>query len=701
MRGIIGWRQRIGRTIGYICTIVLISFTSPLTALAEDPPAAPADPAAAQATSPETTAPATPVSPPITAPPDPAPATTDGQGPSGSPGPQQPNGVDASQYTYNESTGVWENDQYTWDPVTKQTKPKTAPEYSYNPATGHWDTTQYVYDPASKAYVPQTVSVDTPPANANITNDDTPQQPTSTSGQALNNQATANSLSNSTNNSNANSSINSDNQSHGIFDLFYNAVISNTMDSTAHTGDAIVAMNTMAGSAVSGSASAIANIVNLLQSSWNTASDAFTTFVSNLFGDTVGDLFLDPGKPADVTSNTTADTTVNISGNSAINNTVNLDASSGNAVVTQNTTGGDATSGNATAVANLVNAINSSIAAHQSFLGVLNIFGNLNGDILMPPELLQSLMAANATGNLNTNQITNTDVLANFTNNETITNNVDATATSGNAAVSNNTSAGNATTGDANTNLTVLNLTGRQVVGKDALLVFVNVLGKWVGMIVNAPAGSTSAALGGDITQNTTNNLEINANNSQSITNDITARATTGDATVSENTHGGNATSGNANTAVNLLNISDSQFSLSDWFGVLFINVFGTWNGSFGMDTAAGTIASPITSTPSPQVLSSNSSDNLPVSEIRAFRFIPSGDGKYAVQSTDPDTATAALASAHVLGDSTRSAAPQQAQHTKDTAQAARNNWWFSALGIIVAASLLGTERVISRRNEK
>lgn len=698
MRGIIGWRQHTGRTIGYILTIVLISFTSPLVVLADDPPAAPTDPTPAQTTTTETAAaaPSTTETPPATtSDATPAPVTTQAaQGPAGDPGPQQPNGADANQYTYNEATGLWESSQYTWDPATKQTAPKTAPEYSYNPATGHWDTTHYAYDPATGSYVPQIVSVDSPPAGANIVdNSSDTVQPTSTQAQALNQAANGSNNSNPTNSSNQ--SINSDSQNHGLFDLFYNAVISNNLESTAHTGDAIATMNTLAGNAVSGSASTIANVINLLQSSWDTASNAFTTFVSNLFGDVVGDLFLDPSQAANVASNTTNDTTINTSSNSAINNTIDLDASSGNAAVTQNTTGGDATSGNATAVANLVNAINSSINAHQSFLGVLNIFGNLNGDILMPPELLQSLMAANTVGNLNTSQITNTNVLANFDNNSTITNNIDATATSGNATVDNNTSAGNATTGDASTNLTVLNLTGRQIIGKDAMLVFVNVLGKWVGMIVNAPTGSTSAALGGGIAQNTDNDLTINANNNQSITNNITAHATTGDATVSDNTHGGNATSGDANTAVNLLNISDSQFSLSDWFGVLFINVFGTWNGSFGIDTAAGTITKPLTQTNTPQI----TNNEIPVTEIHAFRFVPSNDGTYAVESANTNTAKAALANAHILSSST--GAPKQTQHARDTAKATQNNWLFSVIGVTIAASLLGTERVISRRNEK
>jgi hypothetical protein len=53
---------------------------------------------------------------------------------------------------------------------------------------------------------------------------------------------------------------------------------------------------------------------------------------------------------------------------------------------------------------------------------------------------------------------------------------------------------------------------------------------------------------------------------------------------------------------LNLVNIVNSHFSLSGWLGILFINVFGTWNGSFGVDTAAG---NPIP-TPNPTTGSNN-----------------------------------------------------------------------------------------------
>ena len=48
--------------------------------------------------------------------------------------------------------------------------------------------------------------------------------------------------------------------------------------------------------------------------------------------------------------------------------------------------------------------------------------------------------------------------------------------------------------------------------------------------------------------------------------------------------------------------MANSAFNVSDWFGVLFINVLGNWNGSFGVDTSRGneiaTSAPPTTEQP-------------------------------------------------------------------------------------------------------
>src|ERR1700761_3474282 len=101
---------------------------------------------------------------------------------------------------------------------------------------------------------------------------------------------------------------------------------------------------------------------------------------------------------------------------------------------------------------------------------------------------------------------------------------------------------------------------------------------------MNAPAGTTAAELGGGVSSNTTvdNNATLNNTNNDKINNNVNVSAQSGNASVTGNTTGGNATSGDADASVNLLNLINDKLSLNGWFGMLFINVYGTWNGSFG-----------------------------------------------------------------------------------------------------------------------
>jgi hypothetical protein len=526
-------------------------------------------------------------------------------------GPTSPSGPDGATYIYNAATGMWENDHYIWNPATGQTTPKDQLTYSYNPATGHWDTTKWIYDPAAGKYVPNVVSVAQPPAGAaTVGGPEAAAAATPTTDNTAQTAGSSSPVSGATN-------------STGTFDNFYNAAISNTLNSNAQTGNASVSINTTGGNATSGTAAVMANLINMLQSSTNLQGGSLATFTSNIYGNVQGDMFLDPGQLSSASSigtggtNTNSDVTINNQASGQINNNVNLGANSGNAAVTSNTTAGNATSGNADAVANIVNVINSIIGSGQSFMGTVNIYGNLNGDILMPQSVLDSLIASNSAPNISTTVNNDNTVNATFTDNSAINNNVSLGAATGTASVSNNSHAGSATTGNAQTNLTLLNLTGRQVIGNDALLVFVNVLGNWVGMIVNAPSGSTAAALGGGITGNSTTNTDINSTSNNQINNNVTANAKTGNADVSNNTTAGNATSGNATASANLLNIINSDLSLSGWLGILFINVFGSWNGSFGIDTAAGNPVASAVGTPT------SVGGNTP----QVFRFVPSGSG--------------------------------------------------------------------------
>lgn len=361
--------------------------------------------------------------------------------------------------------------------------------------------------------------------------------------------------------------------------------IVNALDSIAVTGNASVKNNTTGGSALTGNAAAAATIINNVNSTMTNANNKeAANFVIDILGDVNGDIMLEPmllkamleAKAVQGQSGS-----MNSTNDTSITNDVNLTAASGNADVSGNTKAGDATSGSAHAMANVVNMVNSMIAANQSFEGTVNIYGNLNGDILIAPDFLAQMLASNGIP-----ASANGATKLNAKDTQEIVNNVALAAESGSAFVGNNTTGGSAKTGNAETNLVIFNMTGHDIVAANSLLVFINVLGSWVGVIVDAPVGATAAALANNVSKNEMQpSMTIDATNDAKIVNNINIAAQSGNASVNGNTTAGNATTGNATASANIANISNSSMSLTNWFGRLFINVFGTWCGSFGIDT--------------------------------------------------------------------------------------------------------------------
>lgn len=564
-----------------------------------------------------------------------------------------PTGSDAGTFTYQcdgSYAGKWTNGYYLYDPVTNTRSALYNPNYTYDCNAKQWYMTSWDYSAAKGMYVQNSVVTSAPggiPTNCPLP---APAASTETgSNNAGNAAASGSSPANaptSTESSISTPGGQASSNSNGSIDTGINnstgATMNNGVISFANSGNAGVTSNTTGGSATTGDAQVIANIINMLQSSSNILDiPNLVTFTADINGDVNGDLLLDPTKlssiqPANEATALDADLTVNNSTDTAINNDVTLGANSGDATVARNTSAGDATTGTANAVANIVNVLNSAITAGQSFLGVININGNLNGDILLPPNFVDTLLASNVPRyTINNADINTTATITNNTN-QSINNIVQAAAGTGNATVSNNTSAGNASTGAANTNLTIFNLTGSNVVASNDLLVFVNVLGTWYGLIMNAPAGTTAASLGGGVSSNTINSDATLTNTTdQSITNNVRVASKSGDATVSDNTSGGNATSGNATASVNLMNMINNSISLNGWFGLLFINVFGTWNGSFGINTSAGDYtaeAAPGQSTAS--------GTPTGTTQLRIFRFIPTASARTS-QNTTPGNDTA------------------------------------------------------------
>jgi hypothetical protein len=450
---------------------------------------------------------------------------------------------------------------------TESTMPKET--YTFNPDTSTWDSNYWVYNPTTGAYERPPEYIANKEAALAETAEPVTVYPLTTE---------------------AGGESSTDEKSSSTLDSTTMNAITNALNSGALSGDATVKENTLAGSALTGDASAATTIINNVNSTvTNDSNQKAATFVSDVMGDVQGDILLQPmllkamleaGMQAPTESSTTVSTT-----NQLIND-ITLNAQSGDAAVTGNTEAGSATTGDANTVANILNIVNSMVAANRSFVGTINIYGNLDGDILIAPDFIPQMIANNGTTSSTTSS---TAVSSEDT--QSIVNNIALAAESGKAVVAGNTEAGSATTGDADTNIVLFNLSGHEIVASNSLLVFVNVLGKWVGVIVDAPTGATAAAIGNGVTTSTSTSpdLVVDVKNNTQLINNINLTSLSGDATVANNTRAGGATTGNATASANIGNIVGTQMGLSDWFGVLFINVFGTWNGSFGIDTVSGT----------------------------------------------------------------------------------------------------------------
>src|SRR5487761_1354873 len=120
-----------------------------------------------------------------------------------------PNGADASTFTYNCSTGLYENAHFTYDPSTGIRTQKDL-VYTCDPATNTYSYTTWDYSPAQAAFYSTNHTISQPPAGANIVPCPPPPVPdpaasinngngngsTSSTGTNINNDTTLNNVNN-------------------------------------------------------------------------------------------------------------------------------------------------------------------------------------------------------------------------------------------------------------------------------------------------------------------------------------------------------------------------------------------------------------------------------------------------------------------------------------------------------------------------
>lgn len=436
-------------------------------------------------------------------------------------------------------------------------------------------------------------------------------------------------------NSGTSSSVvdNTTNQTNGAY-------ITNNADQSSTTGD-----NSSSGNVgntiiktgdANTSATAITNV--------NTNVDGVMVSEFNIADDHKGDIVLDaaafaancisgcPGVPATVkntangaysdnnaTSSSETNKATTQNNDAVIGNNMNLSANSGTNDVSFNT-GGDNIiyTGDSNVSANSLTFANNNIQGNVTY-GVVNIYGNLEGDIILP-EFSNGNVGSNATTD---GTVANTSNGTNSTNNATANSDINNTTNQYNDAIitndlvidaeTGNNSAGYTTDGDGtiktgNTTVdaNVVNIANTNINGGTWWLVFINQAGNWIGKLVGSPDGSEMAGSEGTeftvdadgqvsvsnngngagstnnaATSNSVNNT-TDQNNTANIHNTLNLSANTGGNNANYNTGGSNnIITGDANVVANIVNFVNNNIVGNGTLAVTFVNVFGNWVGDF------------------------------------------------------------------------------------------------------------------------
>lgn len=396
------------------------------------------------------------------------------------------------------------------------------------------------------------------------------------------------------------------------------------------TGKNIASKNVGNSSITTGDANTTATAITAV----NTNAAAISISEFNIADDYKGDIILDFAKNCIVNcgSNTTLTNTQN--GANSLNNAalssqvdnttfqtndaslgsnMTLAANSGDNLAMQNT-GGDSniTTGDANVSANMLTLANNNLAGNIIY-GVVNIFGNLVGDIILPESLLPqpSTTAANTQNGVDSQNNASLSQSINdttFQNNDaSIQNNLVLAANTGDNTASKNTDGNSIVqSGDSSTTAQVLNIANSNIDGGNWWLVIVNKAGQWVGQILGAPQGASYAGSNGtqftvspsgEITAvnsgngagsinntslSSTQSNTISQDNKANIVNNLNLSANTGDNITSKNTGGDSKIkTGDANIIASLVNFVNNNIVGDGKLVVTVVNVFGSWIGDF------------------------------------------------------------------------------------------------------------------------
>lgn len=298
-----------------------------------------------------------------------------------------------------------------------------------------------------------------------------------------------------------------------------------------------------------------------------------------------------------------------------LTNNINLQASTGTNAIVGND--GQITTRDAAALLNLFNLVNTNLIGTNWFFGNINIFGDLEGDIILPYEFDflgeegvydSSVLALNeSSGDGSTNTALASLRIGESISNQNLAlvdNQVSASANSGQNTIIGD---GDIASGNAGANVNLLNFVNTNIYGSRWVLLAINNMGNWTGNIfdwwgntftvgkttylwaqlpvssssvladvsaINSSSGQGSINLAQAQAQITT---EVLNRNSALVDNNIQVGADTGGNSIVGG--GASIATGNAQADANILNMVNTNIIGNHWyFGM--INIFDNFWGN-------------------------------------------------------------------------------------------------------------------------
>jgi len=337
-----------------------------------------------------------------------------------------------------------------------------------------------------------------------------------------------------------------------------------------------------------GDAQAVVNIFNDLNANLTGAN--WESLILNIEGAESGDIdllreflkLLEKASQPDEEQEFAGNTEIKNDNQAEVTNNVTVEANSGTNTANDNGGGATIETGNASALANIVNFLNRNFTGNNWLFAVINIFGSLSGNIIVPGEGLLTLpgpgCGSGCLGDLS--EVSNS-------NSADIDNNVTAVANTGGNAAEGNQGGAEIVTGDAVAVAEVKNIANTNITGShNWFFLLINNMGSWIGKVLNWNAESNSYetaysyAFEGEGPGDPSNSaFSVENLNSAKVTNNVTVLANTGDNSASGNAGGASIRTGNAGAFANILNFVNANITGNNWFFGM-INILGEWTGN-------------------------------------------------------------------------------------------------------------------------